>query len=219
VTTSAQNSRGWRACRPFASVGPICWPFAAFALAALVACESLGANGAVAAFEKAYLLRSSLKLRAAYRDDPDIAVVIQALEEMIARDPSDEVRPNAVMDELVALVEAGDLTSIDPLLATLRATANDCDRHALDCLEADIALQRHEFDQAFAAIDDLLTRNLHQTHGARPLSRGLANLYRTLESLISAGVGPTDQMRTLSGRVRARAEELHEQVVAESDGP
>jgi hypothetical protein len=192
-------------------------PFASFALVAVAACESLGANGAAAAFEKAYLLRSSLKARAQYRDDPDIARVIEALEEMVARDPSDEVRPNAVMDELAALVDAGELTSVDALLATLRDTANDYDRHTLDCLDADIALQRREFDQAFAAVNELITRNLHETHGARPLSRGLAHIYRTIEKLISAGDGPLEQLRTLCGRVRTRAEELHEQVIAESD--
>jgi hypothetical protein len=116
-------------------------PWALFALRAVIACESLSANGAAAAFEKSYLVRSSLNSRASYREDALIARVIHELDEMIARDPSDEVRPNAVMDELVARIDAGDLgDSLGELLTTLRTAANDYDKHALDCIEVDIAL-------------------------------------------------------------------------------
>ena len=137
---------------------------------------------------------------------------------MIARDPSDEVRPNAVMDELIARVDAGDLDdSLDELLATLRATANDYDKHALDSIQVDIALQRHQFGEALEAIDGLLARPFNRTHGARPLSRGLVSIYRTLEKMIAAGIGPVQQMRLLSSLVLARAEELHQQISGESD--
>lgn|GEM_PF-1879023 len=193
-------------------------PWALYAWRAILACESLSANGAAAAFEKAYLVRSSLKNRVEYRQDMLIARVIHELDEMIARDPSDEVRPNAVMDELNAHLEAGDLgESLDGLLATLRSTSNDYDRHALDSIEADIALRRHRFDEAFEAIEVLLGRPLHRTHGARPLGRGLGVLYRTLETLIAAGAGPMEKMRSFSGRIRARAEELHDQITAQGD--
>jgi len=193
-------------------------PYAMHALGALLTCESLRANGAAAAYNRAYLVRSSLNQRATYRDDPEIAKVVQALNEMIKRDPSDEVRPNQVMDQLLAHIDAGDFDSADALLATLRPTANHYDRHTLDCIEAEIALQRHEFEQAFSVIDVLLARQLYQTHGARPLSRGLANIYRTLGGLIADGVGPIEQLQIFSGRVRARAEELHQQIADRSEG-
>lgn len=193
-------------------------PWALFALRAIIACESLSANGAAAAFENAYLVRSSLNNRVQYREDVVIARVIHQLDEMITRDPSDEVRPNAVMDELNARLEAGNLDdSLDGLLATLRATSNDYDRHGLDSIEAGIALQRHRFTEAFEAIEVLLARPLHRTHGARPLSRGLGAIYRTLEGLIAAGTGPVEKMRSLSSRVFARAGDLHEQMLTESN--
>lgn len=87
--------------------------------------------------------------------------------------------------------------------------------YTFDCLEVDIALKRDRFDEAFPGIDGLLARPLHQTHGARPLSRGLVNIHRTLEKLIAAGTGPVDQMRLASSQVRARAEELHQQIVSQ----
>jgi hypothetical protein len=193
-------------------------PWAFFAWRAILACESLSANGAAAAFEKAYLVRSSLNKRESYREDAPIARVIRELDEMIARDPSDAVRPNAVMDELGARVDAGDLDdSLDGLLATLRASSNDYDRHGLDSIEVVIALKRHRFDEAFQAIEELLGRPLHRTHGARPLSIGLAHIYRTLEGLIASGAGPAEQIRLLSSRVLARAQELHEQIIAEGN--
>ena len=71
--------------------------------------------------------------------------------------------------------------------------------------------------EALEAIDGLLARPLHRTHGARPLSRGLVSIYRTLEKMIAAGIGPVQRMRLLSSRVFARAEELHQQISGESD--
>lgn len=124
---------------------------------------------------------------------------------MIARDPSDELRPNAVMDDLVKKIDAGELgDSLDEMLATLRKTVNDYDKHTFDCIEVDIALRRRQFDEAFRAIDELVTRPLHQTHGARPLSRGLVNIYRTLEMMITTDIGPVEEMRLKSSQVRAR---------------
>ena len=195
-------------------------PWALFALRAVIACESLSANGAKAAFEKAYLVRSALNNRAQYREDALIVRVIHELDEMIARDPSDELRPNAVMDQLVKQIDAGDLgDSLDEMLAAVRATGNDYDKHSFDCIEVDIALRRSQFDAAFGAIDELVVRPLHQTHGARPLSRGLVNIYRTLEELIAAGIGPVEEMRLKSSRVLARAEELHQQIISQdADG-
>lgn len=186
------------------------------ALRAVIVCESLGTNGAPVAFQRAYLVRSALNNRPSYRDDAVIAGVIHELDEMIARDPSDEVQPNAVMDELVERIEAGDVgDALDGMLETLRASANDYDRHTFDCIEVDLALKRLRFDDAFADVAKLLVRPLHETHGARPLSRGLVNIYRTLEKMIAADTGPVEEMRLISTRVRARAEELHEQIISQ----
>ncbi|MCH9736822.1 MAG: hypothetical protein K0U78_20100 [Actinomycetia bacterium] len=183
------------------------------ALRAVIACESLGTNGVPMAFEKAYLLRSALNIRASYRGDAVIARVIHEFNEMIARDPNDEVRPNAVMDELVERIDAGDVgDALDGMLETLRTSANDYDRHTFDCIEVDLALKRLRFDEAFAGVEELLVRPLHETHGARPLSRGLVSIHRTLEKMIAAGIGPVEGMRLKSIQVRARAEELYEQI-------
>ena len=193
-------------------------PWALFALRAVIACESLSAKGAALAFEKAYLVRSSLNGRTQYREDAVIARAIHELDEMIARDPSDELRPNAVMDELVKQIDAGDLgDSVDERLAALRTAANDYDKHTFDCIEVDIALQRRQFDEAFRAIDALVVRPLHRTHGARPLSRGLVNIHRTLEKMIAVGVGPVEKVRFESSRALMRAEELHQQIVGQGD--
>ena len=54
-------------------------PWALFALRAVIACESLSANGAAAAFEKAHIVRSSLNNRASYREDALIARVINSI--------------------------------------------------------------------------------------------------------------------------------------------
>ncbi|GFG63961.1 hypothetical protein MKUB_14510 [Mycobacterium kubicae] len=191
-------------------------PWALYALRATITCEVLSAKGAALAFEKAYLIRSSLNARAQYRGDAVIASVIHELDEMIARDPSDELRPNAVMDDLVKKIDAGELgDSLDEMLATLRKTVNDYDKHTFDCIEVDIALRRRQFDEAFRAIDELVTRPLHQTHGARPLSRGLVNIYRTLEMMITTDIGPVEEMRLKSSQVRARAGELHQQIISQ----
>lgn len=192
-------------------------PWAMYALRAVVAAESSSANGAAQAFENAYLLRSSFNSRESYRDDPLIAKVIHELNEMIARDPSDELRPNVVLDELIARIDAGELDdSVDGTLATLRASANDYDRHTFDCLDVDLAVKRQQFDQALTGITELLNRPLHQTHGARPLARGLVNIHRTLEKFIEAGVGPVDKLRAASDQLRTRAEELHREILGQS---
>ena len=191
--------------------------WALYALRAVIASESSSTSGAAKAFEKAYVVRSLLNSRASYREDAVIAKVIHELNEMVARDPSDELRPNALMDELVERIDAGDLDeSLDEMLATLRSSANDYDKHTFDCLEVDIALKRHRFDEALPAINGLLARPLHQTHGARPLSRGLVNIHRTLEGLIATGIGPIEELRLASSQVRARAEELHQQIVSQA---
>lgn len=193
-------------------------PWALFALRAVIACESLSEKGAALAFEKAYLMRSSLNGRTQYREDALIARVIHELDEMIARDPSDELRPNAVMDELVKQIESGDLSrSVDERLTTLRTAANDYDKHTFDCIEIDVALRRRQFDKAFRGIDELVGRPLHQTHGARPLSVGLVRIYRTLETMIAVCIGPVQEMQVRSSRVRARAEELHQQIISQAD--
>ena len=122
--------------------------WALYALRAVIAAESSSTSGAAIAFERAYLLRSSLNSRESYREDALIAKVIHELNEMIARDPSDELRPNALLDELIARIDAGDLDeSLDETLATLRASANDYDRHTFDCLEVDLAVRRQQFDR------------------------------------------------------------------------
>jgi len=193
--------------------------WAMYALRAVVAAESSSTSGAGLAFERAYLLRSSLNSRESYREDAVIARVIHELNEMIARDPSDELRPNALLDELIARIDAGDLDdSLDGTLATLRASSNDYDRHTVDCLEVDLAVKRQQFDHAFTGITELLNRPLHQTHGARPLARGLVNIHRTLENLIAAAIGPVDEMRAASNQLRTRAEELHQEIISQIGG-
>jgi hypothetical protein len=192
--------------------------WANFALMAALACESLGPKGAAVAYDHAYQVRSSLKMRQAYRDDPQIAAVITALDEMIQRDPSDELRPSAVMEQVVELLASGDLDAVDPLLVSLRTVSNDYDKHILDCLDAEIALKRGDFEQAIDAIDELIARELQATYGARPLSRGLVGIWRTIEQLIIDGVGPTDQLRVISPQVRARAEYWHEQIAVQTGG-
>lgn len=188
------------------------------ALRAVIACESLGANGAAVAFEKAYVVRASLKNRTRYREDAVISRVIHELDEMTARDPSDELRPNVLMDEIIAQIDAGDLSeSLDASIETLRTVANDYDKHTFDCLEVDIALRRHRFDEAFSGIDELIARPLHQTHGARPLSKGLVNIHRTLEKMIETSIGPMESMRGMSSRLVARAEELHQLIIKQGD--
>lgn len=194
--------------------------WALYALRAVIAAESSSTSGAALAFERAYLLRSSLNSRESYREDAVIARVIHELNEMIARDPSDELRPNALLDELIARIDAGDLDdSLDETLATLRASANDYDRHTFDCLEVDLALKRQQFDHAFSGITEILNRPLHQTHGARPLSRGFVNIHRTLDKFIAAGTGPVEEMRAASNQLRARAEELHQEIISQTGGP
>jgi hypothetical protein len=194
-------------------------PWAAYSLRAVIAAESSGTSGAALAFERAYLLRSSLNAREPYREDAVITRVIHELNEMIARDPSDELRPNALLDELTARIDAGDLDeSLDETLATLRASVNDYDRHTFDCLEVDLAVRRQKFDHALSAIAELLNRPLHQTHGARPLSRGLVNIHRTLDKFITAGIGPVEKMRAASNQLRARAEQLHQEIISLQTG-
>ena len=110
---------------------------------------------------------------------------------MIARDPSDEVRPNAVIDHINELVQAGDLDATDPLVATLREAANAHDAVTLDCVQADIDLRREQFDSALPAIEALVNAELYESHLALPLSQGLGKVFQTLEQLVADGVGPS----------------------------
>jgi hypothetical protein len=192
--------------------GAVMRPWARHALTALLNCESLGPNGAAAAYERAYLVQASLNQRLTYSQDAEIANVLSALQDMIARDPSDELRPNEVMTQLIAHMDSGELDSADASLETLRAAQNDYDRHLLDCLEVNIFLRRHDFVRALPAIEALIARQLYETYGARPLSRGLTGIHRTLEIVISDGIGPIEHLQVLSMRAHARAQELHQEI-------
>jgi hypothetical protein len=92
------------------------------------------------------------------------------------------VRPNAVIDHINELVQAGDLDATDPLVATLRETANAHDAVTLDCVQADIDLRREQFDSALPAIEALVNAELYESHLALPLSQGLGRCFRPLSS-------------------------------------
>ncbi|TDZ96337.1 NB-ARC domain-containing protein [Mycobacteroides salmoniphilum] len=191
--------------------------WAQYALLAATNCEALGASGASAAYGQAYTVRDSLTMRPAYLADEAIATVIAAFDEMLERDTSDEIRPSEVMRQLHKLLDSGELEGVEPLMATLRSVSNDFDKHVVDCMEVEIALRKGQFDQAFAAIEELLRQELHATYGARPLSRGLAAIWRTIEKMIADGGERTDELREMSPRIRARAEHWHELIGAQTD--
>ncbi|MGJ6127182.1 hypothetical protein QN239_31860 [Mycolicibacterium sp. Y3] len=94
-------------------------PFSVLAVQTLISCESFGGSVARKAFEKAYLVRSFLTNCPEYRNNPTIGRTIRTIDQMITRDPSNEVRPNVVMDRIWDLIQARDLESIDSLIATL----------------------------------------------------------------------------------------------------
>ena len=94
-------------------------PFAVLVVRTLISCELFGGSAAGTAFDRAYLVRSFLKKRPEYRNDAVIGKAIRSIDQMITRDPSDEVRPNLVMDKIWDLIEARDLDSVDSLVATL----------------------------------------------------------------------------------------------------
>ena len=121
------------------------------------------------------------------------------------------------MDHIAELIEANDLDAIDPLVAIVRESSNVHDAVTLDCVEVDIALRRRQFAAAFAAIDDVLAE-FYEPHLTIPLSKGLGKVFQTLERLIAEGNYPTEQLRAVSDRVRARVEDLHTQILAESAG-
>jgi hypothetical protein len=165
-------------------------PFAQLAARILMSCESFGGNSATAAYDRAYLLRSFLNNRQRYRQDPQIAATLRIIDQIIARDPSDEVRPNAVMDRISELIEARDLDSAEALIPLVRDGANAHDTVTVRCLEAVVALHRGNFDAALSQIDDLLALELYETHLAVSLGQGLAQRC------------PSDR-RTARGTIRA----------------
>ena len=134
----------------------------------------------------AYLLRSFLNRRSEYRQDPPIASVLRVADQIISRDPSDEIRPNAVMDRISELIEARDLDSVDALIESLRETANAHDAVTVRCVEVVVALHRGQFDAALSQINELLALALHETHLAVPLGQVLANIMHALDELVAA---------------------------------
>lgn len=145
-----------------------------------------GARPLDAAFSGAYLLRSFLNRRSEYRQDPPIASVLRVADQIISRDPSDEIRPNAVMDRISELIEARDLDSVDALIESLRETANAHDAVTVRCVEVVVALHRGQFDAALSQINELLALALHETHLAVPLGQVLANIMHALDELVAA---------------------------------
>jgi hypothetical protein len=187
-------------------------PFAQLAVRILVGCVSFGGNPATAAFDRAYLLRSFLNRRQPYRQDPGIAAALRIIDQVIARDPSDEVRPNAVIDRLSELIEARDLDSAEALIPLVRGGANH-DAVTVRCLEAVVVLHRGNFDAALSQIDDLLALELYEIHLAVSLGQGLANVVRAIDELLAVPSGPTAELTLAAGRIRSRVN-LHAQLVA-----
>jgi hypothetical protein len=169
-------------------------PFALMAERALKSCEWFGGNSARLAFEKACLVRSFLNKRPEYRSDPAIATALASIAKLIGRDPSDELRPNVVMDQINQHIEDGDLDRAVPLIALLRQSANAHDLVTIDCLETDIALRRNDYDVALPAIDHLVATEFTSTHLAVPMSQGLGKIYQTLVRLPSEDTNPSPQL-------------------------
>jgi hypothetical protein len=200
-------------------------PFALMAEKALKSSEWFGGNSAQLAYEKAYLVKSFLTKRPEYRGDTAIARALAGIGQIVARDPSDEIRPNVLMDQINQHIEDGTLEETRPLIAQLRQAANPHDTITIDCLETDIALRRKDFQIALPAIDNLLSTELHSTHHAAPLSQGLGKIFQTLQRLIAEETGQDLELSAVAHEVRIRAEELYASVLAEnessgeSDGP
>lgn len=184
-------------------------PFAVLAVRTLLSCESFGGSAASTAFERAYLVRSFLNKRPEYRNDAIIGKAIRAIDQMIARDPSDEVRPNVVMDTIWELIEARDLDSVDSLIATLSDHAQSYDAITVSCVEVVVALHRRQFDTALPRIEELITMPLENEHLGFPLTHGLGHIMRTLEELIAVPVDQFDRLASIAARVRARGEAIH----------
>jgi NAD(P)-dependent dehydrogenase (short-subunit alcohol dehydrogenase family) len=190
-------------------------PFALMAERALKSCEWFGGNSARLAFEKAYLVRSFLNKRPEYRTDAAIATALVGINELISRDPSNELRPNVVMDQINQHIEDGNLDQTVPLVALLRQSTNAHDLVTVDCLEADIALRRNDYDLALLAIDNLIATELNSTHLAVPMSQGLGKIYQTLARLLADDTNLPPQLADLAEKVRHQVELLHARVLAE----
>lgn len=185
-------------------------PFAAIAVRTLLSCESFGDSAARTAFERAYLVRSFLSKRPEYRSDAVISKLIRSIDQMITRDPSDEVRPNVVMDRIWELIEARDLDSVDSLITALRDDAHSYDAVTVSCVEVVVALHRRQIEFALRRIEELVTMPLENEHLGVPLAHGLGHIFRTLEELIAVPVAQADQLISTAARVRARGEAIHE---------
>ncbi|MGV7301745.1 hypothetical protein PJK45_21410 [Mycobacterium kansasii] len=189
-------------------------PFAQLAVRILLSCESFGGKAATAAYDRAYLLRSFLTNRERYRRDSQLAQAVEVIAAVITRDPSDEIRPNAVMDRINELVEARDLDSAEALIPLMRDGANVHDAVTVRCLEAVIALHRGNFDSALTELERLLALELYETHLAVPLGMGLANVVHAIEELLAVPLGPTSELSAVANRIRLRVNELHAKLVA-----
>ncbi|MGO9104403.1 MAG: hypothetical protein ACLP9Y_35165 [Mycobacterium sp.] len=189
-------------------------PFAQLTVRILLSCELFGGKSATAAYDRAYLLRSFLNNRQRYRQDSQIAAALRMIDQVIARDPSDEVRPNAVMDRIGELIEARDLDSAEALIPLVRDGANAHDAVTVRCLEAVVALHRGNFDSALTEVEGLLALELYETHLAVPLGMGLANVVHAIDELLAVPTGPTAELSAVANRIRLRVDEIHAQLVA-----
>jgi len=185
-------------------------PFATLAVRTLLSCESFGGSAATTAFDRAYLVRSFLNKRPEYRNDAVIGRAIRSVDQMIARDPSDEVRPNVVMDRIWQLIEARDLDSVDSLVTTLSGDAHSYDAVTVSCVEVVVALHRRQIDFALRRIEQLVTMPLENEHLGVPLAHGLGHILRTLDELIAVPVAQVEQLVSTAARVRARGEAIYE---------
>lgn len=189
-------------------------PFVVMAERALAMCESRGGNSARLAYEKAYVVRSFLAKRPIYRAEPAISRVFDSIEQIIGRDPSDEIRPNVLMDQINQHIDNTTFEQTPPLLAQLRAISNPYDAITLDCLEVDIALRRRDFETALPRLTDLLSAEPHQKYLAAPMSKGLGKIYQTLQRLTADHTAIDQDLPTLMCEVKARVDELHANVIA-----
>ncbi|MDW5615060.1 hypothetical protein EV589_0008 [Mycobacterium sp. BK558] len=184
-------------------------PFATLAVRTLISCESFGGSAARTAFDRAYLVRSFLNKRPEYRNDALIGRAIRAIDQIITRDPSDEIRPNVVMDRIWDLIEARDLDSVDSLIATLSDHAHSYDAVTVSCVEVVVALHRRHIDIALQRIDELIGMPLENEHLGVPLTHGLGHILRTLQELIAIPVAQSEKLISTAARVRARGEAIN----------